>query len=139
MILDGHEVSDTEKVFLMNWKAMRKARRKQRQQSLEQLIAVPAAAPAILPSAPPLTLPALPARQLPHRCKKRRHYIHESAPFSYVHNQLPQLISEEIEVTEPDTKKDFKLPELAPYQSVLTQKEHLLSNHLPEKTIMEIY
>lgn len=122
---------------------MRKARRKQQQlQSLEQLPSnynktVPLN-PAILPSALPLSLPALPARQLPHRCKKRRHYIHESAPFSI--NRLPQLIPEEIEVTEPDTKKDdFKLPELVPYQSVIAQKGNLLSNHLPGKTIMEIY
>lgn len=121
----------------MNWKAMRKARRKQQQQSLEQIPCnyrtVPPD-PAILP-APSLTLPALPARQLPHRCKKRRHYIHESAPFSHVHNRLPQLIPEEMEVTESDTKKDFKLPGLVPYQSVIARKGHLL----PEKTIMEIY
>jgi hypothetical protein len=129
VMLDGHEVTDTEKAFLMNWKTMRKARRRLQKQSLGQMPFFDEASssgPTILPSIPvPPTLPALPARQLPRRSKKPNN--HESQI-----KRLPQLvISNEIDGS-------FKLPELIPYQSIITHQGPLLnalSNEKPWRTI----
>lgn len=135
-MLDGHEVSDTEKLFLMNWKAMRKARRRQQKKSLERMPGIYSEAhpsdSVIRSSVPaPPTLPALPARQLPHRLKKRKNTIHEPT-----FHKLPQLMLSE-EVPDNTRVEDFRLPELAPYQGIIAQKGHLVntlsSNHLPEK------
>lgn len=74
--LDGREVSETERQFLMNWKAMRIARRKQQKANSFDLLAEQLAhkttKAARLPKAGlPVTLPALPARQLPRRSRLR--------------------------------------------------------------------
>lgn len=64
-VVDGHVISETERQFLLSWKAMRRARRRQHRQARAGLIpdGVPTAQQ-ILSSLPaPLTLPALPARQ----------------------------------------------------------------------------
>lgn len=135
-MLDGHEVSDTEKLFLMNWKATRKARRRKQKLSLELSCVYDEA----LPSDPvtlssilaPPTLPALPARQLPHRCKKRNN------PASEPVHKLPQLVlSEEASNKMKSGEENFKLPELVPYQSTIAQQGHLMNalsnNYLPEK------
>ena len=128
-MLDGHEVSETERQFLMNWKAMRKARRKHQKRSLEQIPYVvndtlPSSHPVFISSAPapPPTLPALPARQLPHRCKKLIHQ--EPTSSNQFQNNLPTLTKE---MTNAVDFGDFKLPELAPYQSIITQQGHLTS------------
>lgn len=137
-MLDGHEVSDTEKLFLMNWKAMRKARRRQQKRSLEQMSCILDDA---LPSDPvifsvpvPPTLPALPARQLPQRCKKRRN----PTEFGQIHSKLPQLVLSEQVPEIPNVEENLKLPELIPYQSIIAQQGHLMnalsSNHLPEQS-----
>lgn len=138
VILDGHEVSETERLFLLNWKAMRKARRRQQKKSLEQIPYFLSESQmtdqvyshvSSVPVAPP-TLPALPARQLPYRCKKR--YRQETAI-----QKLPQLIHSEELPSAKQVEDNFKLPELAPYRSIISQQGHLvnkLSNHqVPEK------
>lgn len=130
-MLDGHEVGEMERQFLMNWKAMRKARRRQQKRSLEQIpyyqINEKASVPLIFHDAgpaPPLTLPALPARQLPHRCKKVMYQEHS------VRNNLDHC--EEIE----GGFDDFKLPELVPYhQSIITQQGNLMSKEKLWRTI----
>ena len=114
--LDGHEISETERSFLMNWKAMRKARRRQQKRSLDQIpyyLSEPVSDPILLSSVPaPPTLPALPARQLPRRSKKTHHDI----------EKLPQITE-----SEDSGMMDFKLPELAPYQSIIAQQEQLMN------------
>lgn len=134
-MLDGHEVSETERLFLMNWKAMRKARRRQQKQSLEQMpyiLSEPLSSDPVILSSVPLTLPALPARQLPHRCKKMSHN-----EVTHKMHVLPQLVHSEEVSGLRKVDNDFKLPELAPYKSIIAQQEHLMNNlsshHLPEK------
>ncbi len=129
VILDGHKVSPTERQFLMSWKVMRKARRRQQKRSLEQMSyvmneALPPSTHSIFhPSgpAPPLTLPALPARQLPHRCKKVIHQ--EPSSSGQIHNSTVHT-EEMVGAMEFD---GFKLPELAPYKSIIAQQGHLMS------------
>lgn len=133
-MLDGHEISETERLFLMNWKAMRKARRRQQKKSLEQIpyfLSEPISDPVVLSSVPaPPTLPALPARQLPRRCKR----THQQ---DATHKKLPQLTQSEDMAGAGRVEDNFKLPELVPYQSIIAQQEQLmnkLSGHqLPEK------
>lgn len=123
-MLDGHEISETERLFLMNWKVMRKARRRQQKKSLERIpyfLSEAISDPTVLSSAPvPPTFPALPARQLPHRCKR-----------------LPRLTQSEDAPSAVRVEDNFKLPELVPYQSIIAQQQQLmnkLSGHqLPEK------
>lgn len=132
--MDGHGVSETEKAFLMNWKAMLKARRRQQKRTLQQIpyisekLSEQLSSDAAIIPAPPLTLPALPARQLPRRNKKCSH--HETS-FSHMQEKLPQLVNHE-EVQPTREVDDFKLPELVPYQSMIAQQGHVvntLSNH----------
>lgn len=108
---------------------MRKARRRQQKKSLEQIpyfLSEPISDPVLLSTVPvPPTLPALPARQLPHRCKRtHRHDI----------KKLPK--SEDLPGT-GRVEDNFKLPELVPYQSIIAQQEQLInklsSHQLPEK------
>ena len=125
VMLDGHEVSKTEKTFLMNWKAIRKARRRKQKRSFEQIQyygeKIPSDAAILSVPAPP-TLPALPARSLPHRCKKVQSSIND------VSSKLPQLVFSEKTGSTDD--ENFKLPELVSYQ-----QEHLIDalnpSHLP--------
>ena len=121
VMLDGHEVSETEKTFLMNWKAIRKARRRKQKRSLEHIQyygeTIKSSDAAILSVPAPPTLPALPARRLPHRCKKQ-------SSMNDVGSKLPQLVSGSTD------DENFKLPELVSYQ-----QEHLIDalnpSHLP--------
>ena len=134
-LLDDHEVSDTEKQFLMNWKKMRKARRRQQKQSLERMSHFfDETLPSTFSSVPaPPTLPALPARQLPHRCKKRN-TAGELPSITQIH-QLPQLLATDEVKNKIEVEENFKLPELVPYQSIIAQQGHqmnALSNYLPE-------
>ena len=115
-MLDGREVSETEKVFLMNWKAMRKAHKRHQKSSTQ----IPSIFSSMLPSnvIPPAnkiysstlppTLPALPARQLPRRRTKHNQPVPE---------EFPRLINPE-EVQMVYEKDELTLPELVP---VLTQ------------------
>jgi protein phosphatase 1 regulatory subunit 42 len=62
-MVDGREVSDTERQFLASWKATRKARRKALHQNIDTHGSLVPSAHCILSSQPPpLTMPALPAR-----------------------------------------------------------------------------
>ena len=87
-VVDGKEVSDTERQFLVNWKAMRKARRKHQRHLMEypdpltNSDAIPTAKQIVYKAPPPLTMPALPPRQLPRRTKHQ----HLPAP-----GPVPQL------------------------------------------------
>ena len=134
-LLDGHEVSDTEKVFLMNWKKMRKVRRRLQKQSLEQMARffgeTVTSDPVVLSSIPaPPTLPALPARQLPHRCKKRES---DSVSLSQI-QKLPQLVTSNEVGDKMKVDGNFKLPELVP---IVSQQGHLMNtlsnDYLQEK------
>ena len=65
-IVDGREVSELERQFLQNWKAMRKARRRQKRQARAELTGlIPPAQQTLSTIPPPVppTMPALPARQ----------------------------------------------------------------------------
>ena len=110
---------------------MRKARRRQQKRSLEQMQyseAVPSDL-VILSSVPvPPTLPALPARQLPHRCKKQ---TNESIP---LRSNLPQLVLSE-DMDRVKVEENFKLPELVPYKSVIAKQGHLINNNQPWRTV----
>ena len=126
-VVDGREVGETEKQFLVNWKAMRKARRKQqkalqapRMEPSESSKAIPTAKQILTSSrpAPPLTMPALPARQLPRRQKRHGSLVHQQSQF---HETLPVYTSHNIVTmhqggyTEPNgtqQSRGIKLPEI---------------------------
>lgn len=126
-VVDGREVSETEKQFLVNWKAMHKARRKQqkvlqapRMEPSESSKAIPTAKQILTSSrpAPPLTMPALPARQLPRRQKRHGSLVHQQSQF---HETLPVYTSHNIVTMhhggyiEPDgteQSRGVKLPEI---------------------------
>lgn len=122
-MLDGHEISETERLFLVNWKAMRKARRQQQKKALvEHFLNEPISDPIVLASvAAPPTLPALPARQLPRRSKKK----HQQEA---THKTLPHLTQVDELPAAKNIEDSFKLPELVPYQSIIAQQEQLMNN-----------
>ena len=142
-ILDGREVSDMERQFLINWKVMRKARKRQQKLSINQMTSffsdfLPSgpdtySANQILPAipVPPPTLPALPARQLPHRCKRSsQQQAHQLLPLLQAPNKVP-VSSETSEL------EDFRLPEIAPYETVIVRHDgSLLNDHLPVKSLI---
>lgn len=144
-MLDGHPISDMERIFLMNWKAMRKARRKQQKKSHEQIscdniLSELASNPSIKKtnssiSVPPLILPALPPRELPHRCKKvNQQDIRSKLPQLAHHNQLEEPITGELK----RGAKDLTLPEIAHNQGVITQAslwDSSSNNQLPENML----
>jgi len=85
--LDGREVTETERTFLLKWKEMRRARIKQ-EKKLTSDTTVESSSHTVhshektKKSMPvhPLTMPALPARQLPRKSKN-----------NYQQNQLPGI------------------------------------------------
>lgn len=124
--LDGRQINETERQFLMNWKAMRVARRKMHRADTlaEQMESVAMAhgkshknstSKLRMPqSAMPLTLPALPARQLPRRNKRAPHHHQETEhhPADYRAMMFPgysaaQMISKDI-------SEGLRLPQLVP-------------------------
>lgn len=118
---------------------MRKARRKQQKQSLEQmsLLFDETLPPTFSSATAPPTLPALPARQLPHRCKKRSNPA-ELPSLSQIH-QLPQLLAADEVQNKIKVEENMKLPELVPYHAgIIAQQGHqmnaLSNNYLPEKS-----
>ena len=66
-IVDGREVSELERQFLQNWKAMRKAQRRRRKRQTRAVMTglIPPAQQILSTIPPPVppTMPALPARQ----------------------------------------------------------------------------
>ena len=119
--LDGREVSETERQFLMNWKAMRIARRKQQKANsfdllAEQLgssVAHKTAKAARLPQAAlPLTLPALPARQLPRRSRRTIAQYQDTEDYRAMllpDNPLAHMVAKDI-------SEGLRLPKIVPEQ-----------------------
>lgn len=133
--LDGREVSETERQFLLNWKAMRVARRKQQQTAeLGASVAygrnfktsVSKSKAPFFKSALPLTLPALPARQLPRRTKKNTQYHQADVD---LHHYGGYTMAE---ATSKDVSDGLRLPEI-PNQmlSLVTQKSSTIHGSLP--------
>ncbi len=108
-MVDGKEVSDTERQFLVNWKAIRRARRKNQTQVTDPLTnieTIPTAKQILHKGPPPLTMPALPPRQLPRRIKQH------SSPR---HGYLTQQLSHNIVATHHERSKQsgsIKLPDI---------------------------
>ena len=79
--LDGRETTETERIFLLKWKEMRKARHKQGKKPYPLMsdTTIEGSSHAAYPHrntrksmfVHPLTMPALPARQLPRKRKNR--------------------------------------------------------------------
>lgn len=106
--LDGREVSENERQFLMNWKAMRIARRNQQKPDLFDQLAeqgttvaysnkhktgVAASKTALLATASlPVTLPALPARQPIRRCRRVITQYQDSKDYGAM--SLPKIVSD---------------------------------------------
>lgn len=144
--LDGREVSETERQFLMNWKVMRVARRKQQKADAltEQTGSMPMAyskyqktqqftssSKAQLPKAAlPLTLLALPARQLPRRRKRAMQYQHTEHQPEYRTMLLPVYSVAEVS---KDISGGLRLPEIVPDQlpSLVAQKPPAIQDSLP--------
>lgn len=103
-VVDGKEVSDNERQFLVNWKAMRRARKKQRKQQVleyhDQLATTQTIPTSKQSLYPPLTLPAFPPRQLPRRIKQ--------------HHQLAEL-------PEPEDRNYVKLPHIVKTTAIDTK------------------
>ncbi len=101
-MVDGKEVSENERQFLVNWKAIRRARRKQQRQVLDypdpSTTAIPTTKKSIYP---PLTMPAFPPRQLPRRIKQ-----HQSSELHKVAVPIHQ------ELTENKDMKYINLPHI---------------------------
>ncbi|CAI8027842.1 hypothetical protein GBAR_LOCUS15856 [Geodia barretti] len=99
-MLDGREVSDTERLFLASWKATRKARRKALHQHKVQQ-GLQSSAHYVLSSdpPPPMTMPALPARSPLRQWRKIHQQMrggagqHISLP-TIVHLQQPSAFAE---------------------------------------------
>lgn len=127
--MDGREVGETERQFLVNWKAMRKARRKQqkefrdpRMEPSDSLKTIPTVEQILSASrpAPPLTMPALPARQLPRR--KKRHgslalvhqqsQFHETLPVHTSHNIVTMHQGDYTESNGGEQSRGIKLPQI---------------------------
>ena len=76
--LDGREVTETEKIFLLKWKEMRRARIKQGKKLMSDTTVESSShtvhphknSKKIMP-VHPLSMPALPARQLPRKSKSK--------------------------------------------------------------------
>lgn len=111
-MVDGREIGDTERQFLINWKAIRKARRKHQRRAVEynqcelrdSNQAISKAKQIIYRAPPPLTIPALPPRQLSRRIKQQ-------PKFSL---QLKTNIQQQQEIVEHSSS--LKLPEIvSPY------------------------
>lgn len=86
-MLDGREVGETEKQFLINWKAIRKSHRKHYKEAVQTettesvMDIIPTAKHISSRPALPMTMPALPARQLPRRKKRHETLVHEQSLF----------------------------------------------------------
>ncbi len=95
-MVDGKEVSDTERQFLVNWKAIRRARRKNQKQVADPLNieTIPTAKQILHKGPPPLTMPALPPRQLPRRIQQysspRHGYLTQQVSHNIVAGGLPE-------------------------------------------------
>ena len=134
--LDGREIKVTERQFLMNWKAMRIARRKQQKADTfdilaEQLgssvaystshkTAAVSKATRLPKAALPLTLPALPARQLPRRSRRT------IAQYQDAENYRAMLLHDNplAQVAAKDVSEGLRLPKIVPEQkpSLVTQR-----------------
>ena len=136
-MLDGREVSETERQFLLNWKTMRRARRKQQRLAQRYLQKQNAIDPAnVIPTAqqilssqpaPPLTMPALPARQLPRRTKRPPHQQPQTQDPG-----LPALASYNVvamhqgmSVLEPIEEQGIRLPEIVSKYTGVTNTSHM--------------
>ena len=126
--LDGREINETERQFLMNWKAMRIARRKQQKAdafdmlaeqlgssvaySMSHKTAAVSKATRLPKAALPLTLPALPARQLPRRSRRTIAQYQDAEDYRAIllpNNQLAQVVPKDI-------SEGLRLPKVVPEQ-----------------------
>lgn len=135
--LDGREVSETERQFLMNWKAMRIARRKQQKANSFDLLAEQLGSKihhstkaARLPKAAlPLTLPALPARQLPRRSRRTIAQQYQDTEdyraMLLPNNPLTQVVAR-------DVSEGLRLPKIFPEQrpSLVAQRDSVMDSVL---------
>ena len=133
--LDGREVNETEKLFLMKWKAMRKARRNKSKTLME---AIPyhdsssdahiASVSHVLMSAPvyPFTLPALPVRLLPRKGKKpyqKHQYLTTTIPY-----QFPNSLDHYVDLCVRKKPEEVRLQEVASIQSLIADLGKLPTN-----------
>lgn len=145
--LDGREVSETERQFLMNWKVMRVARRRQQKADVlaEQMGSVTLAnskndktqtassLKAQMPKAAlPLTLPALPARQLPRR-SRRIVLGYQEAEHQADYRTMLLPVYSLAQVASKDVCEGLRLPEIVTDQlpSLVAQKTSVVRDSLP--------
>ena len=136
--LDGREVSETERQFLMNWKAMRIARRKQQKANSFNLLAgqlqssvahkTQVKAARLPKAALPLTLPALPARQLPRRSRRTIAQYQDTEDYRSMllhDNPLAQVVAKDI-------SEGLRLPRIVPEQrpSLVVQRGSAMDSML---------
>lgn len=136
--LDGREVSETERQFLMNWKAMRIERRKQQKVNSFDLLAeqlgssvvhkIHAKAARLPKAALPLTLPALPARQLPRRSRRTIAQYQDTEDYRAMllhDNPLPRVAAKNV-------SEGLRLPKIVPEQrpSLVTQRGSAMDSML---------
>ena len=161
--LDGREITETERTFLLKWKEMRKARHRQEKKVASDTTiessshSIPHHTKKIMP-VHPLTMPALPARQLPRKRKTRHlanlditsHIGHDIEKTALAWNG-EYVLSEAVSGTRTNDIKDsktykfmdesakgnekadnLKLPEIVPHQSIIAQSGNLLSGLQPD-------
>ena len=137
---DGREVSETERQFLMNWKAMRVARRKLQAGQMESVTMahsnihhkISNSNPHLPKPAMPLTLPALPARQLPRRSRRTASY-YQGTEYQPDYRALMLSDYSMAQAVPKDISRGLKLPQLVPGQvpSFVAQQRSSTIQSLP--------